>query len=163
MIIKTNPNKDKRQIIQKAISDNKGYCCCKLEHIDDNKCMCKEFREQEGAGFCYCGLYYKVPDFPVVTLCGSTKFKDDYLRLQKELTLAGYVVITVGVFGHADNEKYSDGAKAMLDDIHKQKIEMADIVYVINRDGYIGKSTREEIEWAEDLGKEIWYLEEKGE
>ena len=51
----------------------------------------------------------------------------------------------------------------MLDDIHKQKIAMSDIVYIINRDGYIGESTQSEIEWAQELGKEIWYMEEKGE
>lgn len=163
MIIKTNPNHDQQKIIAKAIRDNDGYCCCKLQHIDDYKCMCKEFHDQEGAGFCGCGLYYKVPDYPVVTLCGSTRFKDDFIRVQKELTLAGYVVISVGVFGHADNEQYSAGAKALLDDIHKQKIAMSDAIYVINRDGYIGESTQSEIEWAQDLGKEIWYMEEQEE
>lgn len=163
MIIKPNPNKDKQRIIAKAIQDNDGYCCCKLEHIDDYKCMCKEFRDQEGAGFCGCGLYYKIPNYPVVTLCGSTRFKDDFLRVQRELTMAGYVVLSVGVFGHADNVEYTCGAKELLDDIHKQKIAMADAIYVINRDGHIGESTASEIEWAQELGKEIWYMEEKGE
>lgn len=163
MLIKSNPDKEHRKIIQKAIADNNGYCCCKIEHISDNRCMCKDFQKQDRTGFCHCGLYYKITDYPVITLCGSTRFKDDYLRLQKELTLAGYVVISVGVFGHAENEVYSEGAKAMLDDIHKQKIAMSDIVYIINRDGYIGESTQSEIEWAQELGKEIWYMEEKGE
>lgn len=163
MIVKNNPNRDQRQIISKAIVDNGGYCCCKVERIDENKCMCKDFRDQEGSGFCHCGLYYKVPNYPVITLCGSTRFKDDYIRVQKELTLAGYVVISVGVFGHADNEQYSDGAKAVLDDIHKQKIEMSDMIYVINKGGYIGESTQSEIDWARELGKEVIYMEEEGE
>lgn len=163
MIVKSNPNRDHRSVITKAIAENKGYCCCKVEHIDENKCMCEDFREKETSGFCHCGLYYKVPDFPVVTLCGSTKFKDDFIRVQKELTLAGYVVLTVGIFCHADNELFSTGAKEMLDEIHKQKIEMSDMIYVINKDGYIGESTQSEIEWATELGKEIIYMEEQEE
>lgn len=57
-------------------------------------------------------------EYPVVTLCGSTRFKDDFLRVQKELTLRGYIVISVGLFGHAgDGEAMEAGTKQMLDDM----------------------------------------------
>lgn len=160
MIIKNNPNRDQRNIIIKAIADNGGYCCCALEKTPDTKCMCRAFREQTESGFCGCGLYYKVPTAPIVTLCGSTRFKDDFIRVQKELTLAGYVVISVGIFCHSENDVYSDEAKKALDELHKQKIEMSDMIYVINKGGYIGESTKSEIEWATDLGKEVIYMEE---
>ena len=49
--------------------------------------------------------------------------------------------------------------KVMLDDMHKRKIDMADAIYVINRNGYIGESTRSEIAYADQAEKEIVYLE----
>lgn len=98
--------------------------------------------------------------YPIVTLCGSTKFKDEFLKTQKELTLKGYIVISVGLFGHSgDNEVFSDGVKEMLDDMHKAKIDLADAIFVINVDGYIGESTKNEIEYAKKHNKEIFYLE----
>lgn len=99
--------------------------------------------------------------YPVITLCGSTRFKDQFLETQKRLTLAGNIVISVGLFGHSgDDEVWTEGTKEMLDDMHKRKIDMADGIYVINVDGYIGQSTRSEIEYARSQGKTVEYLEE---
>ena len=98
--------------------------------------------------------------YPVVTLCGSTRFKEQFLEAQKRLTLEGNIVISVGLFGHSgDKEVWSEGTKEMLDDMHKRKIDMADSIYVINVGGYIGESTRSEIEYAKQKGKGILYLE----
>ena len=105
--------------------------------------------------------------FHVITLCGSTKFKEAFLREQKRLTLEGNIVISVGLFGHAGDsevwENMDEGTltktKQMLDDMHKQKIDMADEVFVINVGGYIGESTASEIEYARKKGKKITYLE----
>ncbi len=67
---------------------------------------------------------------------------------------------SVGLFGHAgDDEVWTEGAKEMLDDMHKRKIDMADEIFVINVGGYIGSSTRYEIEYAETAGKPVRYLE----
>ena len=99
--------------------------------------------------------------YPVITLCGSTRFKEQFLEAQKRLTLAGNIVISVGLFGHSgDEEVWTEGPKEMLDDMHKRKIDMADGIYVINMDGYIGQSTRSEIEYARSQGKTIDYLED---
>ena len=99
--------------------------------------------------------------YPVITLCGSTRFKDAFLEAQKRLTLAGNIVISVGLFGHSgDDEVWAEGTKEMLDDMHKRKIDMADGIYVINVGGYIGQSTRSEIDYARSQGKTIEYLEE---
>ena len=104
-----------------------------------------------------------VGKYKVITLCGSTRFKEQFLEAQKQLTLDGNIVISVGLFGHAgDDEVWADGVKKMLDDMHKRKIDMADAIYVINPGGYIGESTRGEIEYARRNGKEILYLERQG-
>lgn len=97
--------------------------------------------------------------YPVITLCGSTRFKDEFMRVQKELTLDGCIVISVGIFTHSCFF-ITDEQKEMLDDMHKRKIDMADAIYVINKNGYIGESTRSEIEYAEAIGKTIIYMEE---
>jgi hypothetical protein len=100
--------------------------------------------------------------YKVITLCGSTKFKDEFIAEQKRLTLAGYIVISVGLFGHAgDDEVWSDDTKTMLDDMHKRKIDMADEIFVINVGGYIGSSTRSEIEYALKTNKAVKYLVEE--
>ena len=103
-----------------------------------------------------------VGKYKVITLCGSTRFKDQFLEAQKQLTLEGNIVISVGLFGYAgDDEVWADGVKSMVDDMHKRKIDMADAIYIINLGGYIGKSTRGEIEYARRNGKEIIFLENK--
>ena len=100
----------------------------------------------------------KTRKYPVVTLCGSTKFKDEFFEVQKRLTLQGYIVISVGLFGHAGDDL--QGAKEMLDDMHKRKIDMADEIFVVNKNGYIGSSTKSEIDYAKAHGKIINYLED---
>ena len=95
---------------------------------------------------------------PVITLCGSTKFKEEFERVNRELTLAGNVVISVGCFGHA-GDILSDEQKVMLDEIHKQKIDIADAIFVINKNGYIGSSTKSEIEYAEKNKKKVFYMD----
>ena len=109
-----------------------------------------------------------VGKYKVITLCGSTRFKDAFMEAQKLLTLEGNIVISVGLFGHSGDtevwENMDEGTltrtKEMLDDMHKRKIDMADEVYVINVGGYIGESTKSEIEYAKATGKPVRYLED---
>ena len=105
--------------------------------------------------------------YKVITLCGSTRFKNEFMEVQKRLTLEGNIVISVGLFGHSgDNEVWENmdegtltRTKEMLDDMHKRKIDMADEIFVINVGGYIGSSTQSEIEYAKANGKPVRYLE----
>lgn len=100
----------------------------------------------------------KQKKYKVVTLCGSTRFKDAFMEAQKALTLKGYIVISVGLFGHSgDNEVWTEGTKEMLDDMHKRKIDMADEIFVIDVNGYIGSSTLSEIEYAVKNNKPVHY------
>lgn len=93
----------------------------------------------------------------VITLCGSTKFKEEFERANRELTLAGNIVISVGCFGHS-GDVFTEEQKVMLDELHRRKIDMSDAIYVINKDNYIGSSTKAEIEYAKSHGKEILYM-----
>lgn len=98
--------------------------------------------------------------YRVITLCGSTRFMDEFMAAQKKLTLEGNIVISVGLFGHSgDNEVWTPGTKEMLDDMHRSKIDLADEIFVVNPGGYIGASTRGEIEYARKTNKEIRSLE----
>ena len=98
--------------------------------------------------------------YKVITLCGSTRFKEDFERINRELTLMGYIVISVGCFGHA-GDIFTEEQKVMLDDIHKRKIDMADAIYIINKDGYIGSSTKSEIKYAKEHGKQVIFMEDE--
>lgn len=101
-----------------------------------------------------------IQNYKIVTLCGSTRFKEQFLEIQKRLTLEGCIVISVGLFGHAgDDDVWKPGVKEMLDDMHLRKIDLADEIFVINVGGYIGESTKREIAYAEKTRKIINYLE----
>ena len=112
-------------------------------------------------------LFAMQGNYKVITLCGSTRFKDEFMEAQKRLTLEGNIVISVGLFGHSGDievwENMDEGTltktKDMLDDMHKRKIDMADEIFVINVGGYIGSSTRSEIDYAVAVGKPVHYLE----
>ena len=109
-----------------------------------------------------------IGSYKIVTLCGSTRFKNEFMEVQKRLTLEGNIVISVGLFGHSEDtevwENMDEGTltktKEMLDDMHKRKIDMADEIFVINVGGYIGDSTRSEIDYAIEHGKMVRYLED---
>ena len=94
----------------------------------------------------------------IVTLCGSTKFKKEYEDIAKDLALQGHTVLSVNMFGHADNIELTAEQKLILDNEHKQKISISDAIFVINKDNYIGESTFSEIDWAQRLGKQVYYL-----
>jgi hypothetical protein len=117
-----------------------------------------------------CGEYHDlVRDFgglrpKIVVLCGSTRFKDEINAANARLTLAGHLVISLGVFGHVDlpDRDWTTGDSAdkrLLDDLHKRKIDIADEVLIVNIGGYVGESTRAEIAYARSLGKPIKFLE----
>lgn len=98
----------------------------------------------------------------IVTLCGSSKFRDEFYHVNRELTLKGYIVLSLGVFSHSEIgfPLLTDDEKIMLDELHFRKIDMSDEIHVINRGGYIGDSTRREIEYALKCGIQVTYMEE---
>ncbi len=97
--------------------------------------------------------------YNIITLCGSIKFKDEFMKIQEKLILDGNIVFTPNFFNNVRKEDIDEKMKKMLDEMHKQKIDMSDEIYVINLGGYIGESTKAEIEYAKEKGKKISYLE----
>lgn len=94
-----------------------------------------------------------------MTLCGSTKFKESFERIEKQLTLENIIVLSVGFFEKIDGTMLTSKQLEMLEGLHKEKIKMSDGIYVINEGGYIGVSTSKEIEFAKAMGKDIEYME----
>ena len=97
--------------------------------------------------------------YNVITLCGSIKYKDEFLKTQEKLTLDGNIVLIPNFFKSIKKEDIDEQTKTMLDEMHRQKIDLSDAIFVINVDGYIGESTKNEIEYAKSKKKEVFYLE----
>jgi hypothetical protein len=99
--------------------------------------------------------------FPrIVCLCGSTRFKDAFVTAMRDETLAGRIVLTVGMFGHVEGLDMNGPTKTALDELHLRKIDLANEILVLNVGGYIGDSTRREVQYARDTGKPIRWLEQ---
>ncbi len=109
----------------------------------------------------------KCPAKPkIVCLCGSTRFMDAFFGAGWRETMSGKIVLSVGVAKHIQTddgghvgEALGPDVCAFLDELHKRKIDLADEVLVLNVGGYIGESTRSEIEYARAHGKPVRYLE----
>jgi hypothetical protein len=100
----------------------------------------------------------------IVCLCGSTRFFDTFRTANLELTLAGEIVLSIGCDTKSDADLGIIAgdlapAKTALDELHKRKIDLADYVLVLNVGGYIGESTRSEIDYAQKIGRPVKYLE----
>ena len=95
----------------------------------------------------------------VITMCGSLKFKDDMMYWAEKLALEGNCVLSVIYPTKADKDAYTPAEHDLLDIEHKKKIDLSDAIFVVNKNGYIGSSTRSEIEYAKAHGKEILFME----
>lgn len=95
----------------------------------------------------------------IVCLCGSVRFREDFEREACTHTLMGYIVVMPNCWNHEIfHSERGKMAKERLDRLHLKKIDLCDIVFIINRDGYIGESTRREIAYAESKNKPICYM-----
>jgi hypothetical protein len=101
----------------------------------------------------------------IICLCGSTRFYDAFQKANYDFTMQGKIVLSVGFYPHSQVQAHSQTIgctpeqKQALDELHKRKIDLCDTVFVLNVDDYIGESTRSEIEYAEKIGKPVYYLE----
>ena len=96
----------------------------------------------------------------VVVMCGSLRFWEKVQEMSERLELEnGYVVI--GMVPHVLDRALTPQEKDLMGELHRAKIDLADAIYVVNVDGYIGESVRSEIEYARAMGKEILYMEKR--
>jgi len=100
------------------------------------------------------------PDMPkIVCLCGSTRFWKTFQEQSLRLTKEGVVVLSIGSATAGDDEHgITPEEKAVFDELHLRKIDLADEVLILNVGGYIGESTRKEAAYASETGKPIKYL-----
>lgn len=96
----------------------------------------------------------------IVCLCGSTSFFYEFKVLSEKETLQGRIVLAPNCDTKSvENSGITESQKLGLDLLHLAKIDLCDYIIVINKGGYIGESTKREIEYAKTLGKKIFYLE----
>jgi hypothetical protein len=100
----------------------------------------------------------------IVCLCGSARFYEEFQQANYDETMAGRIVLSVGFYphskvkmGHGEGVGHDSAEKVALDELHKCKIDLCDDIYVLNIGGYIGSSTRSEIEYAVAHGKPVRY------
>lgn len=93
----------------------------------------------------------------VITLCGSTKFKEEFIETARLLTMQTYIVLSPAIYEHSENIHLNEKKKQLLDEMHKQRIDMSDAIMVINKNGYIGEGTAAEIEYARSRGKDVFF------
>lgn len=125
---------------------------CGGEDVDCAECIARRRLEKEKR---------KMNERPkIICFLGSTKFKNHEMGCAQRETLRGHVVLMHGFFHHVDMVPISNAQKTMLDKLMMWKIEMADEVYIINVNGYVGDTTARGIEYAKKLGKTVRWLEE---
>lgn len=103
----------------------------------------------------------------IVCLCGSTRFWRTFQQASLQETMEGRIVLSIGAASGADDEHFGnlprdeyDRIKAMLDELHLRKIDLADEVLILNVGGYVGESTARELDYARRHGKRVRFLEE---
>lgn len=106
-------------------------------------------------------------NFPkIVCLCGSTRFIETFNEWRKKLTLEGKIVLSIELAlpqsEREDPQHHDLRVKQELDEPHLRKIDLADEVMILNVGGYIGDSTRRELDYAKSKGKAIRFLEATG-
>lgn len=151
--IKNNPNEVAFKEISEAVKANDNYCCCAITKDDDTKCMCKEFRESEESGFCHCGRYYKIQNFPIITIICAPDDNDHAQTMAESLTQQGFIVLT---------PMYRDTMNYMIlsdfyNEMQRVKIAKADMVLVLNTSQEAVDFLEGQILWAQELQKKIVY------
>lgn len=97
-------------------------------------------------------------EIKVITICGSMRYSKEMMKIAEELELKEEYAVIQCVY-NIDGQRYEGVDASILDKIHRKKIDISDAIYVVNIDGYIGNSTRNEIEYAKNNGKEVIYHE----
>ncbi len=93
-----------------------------------------------------------------ICLIGSTRFEELFRQLEYDLSINGYIVLSPLVYNQTgENPGCGIEEKKILDLVQREKIRQSEIVLVVDKDSYIGDSTKKQIEYAELLNKKIIY------
>lgn len=96
----------------------------------------------------------------IVCLCGSSRFKDEFEQAATAETLAGRIVLSLGIFSEATAITLTAGQIELQRLLHRHRIDLADEIMIINPGGYVGESTAEEVAYARSQGKRVrWAFE----
>ncbi len=95
---------------------------------------------------------------PIVCICGSYRFKQALISEEARLAMEGNIVLGLDIWGQHERRDPSPEVKAMLDELQRRKIDLADWIWIVDVGGYIGNSTMEDIEYALANGKPVRYL-----
>lgn len=161
--------KSEEPLIIEAIKNNDGYCPCAIDKNKDTKCMCKAFRDKiiEGyIGECHCGLYRTEPN--IIYLCGNTRYTKDFLYWNDFFSGQGYIVLMPENL--QDLAVVSNTELASWENVHKQKMTVAEIIFVVDKFGKVADKLANELEKIKRTKKIIYasefdiaaFLEEKG-
>lgn len=105
---------------------------------------------------------YDLSKIKIIILCGSSRFKFQIDLIEKSLVILGFTVFNYPYFhseyGRLDGKQKKE-LEGVLDLNHKRKIDLSDLVIIINFDKYIGKSVSEELKYCKSIKKEIIYYE----
>ena len=93
----------------------------------------------------------------IITVCGSYKYKNEMVKATEEFALKGNCMLTPIDLSKQNKDEYTKDELLLLGNMHKEKIRLSDAILVVNVNGYIGDSTKSEIEFAKSLNKEIIY------
>ena len=96
----------------------------------------------------------------IVCILGSTKFKVQQLAVAQRETLRGHIVLLPGFWHHVDPVPLQDGQKERVDELMLHKIDLADEVFVVNVNGYVGMTTHRGVHYAREKGKPVRWLED---
>lgn len=151
--VKPHPHSELFQEVSKAIKDNGGYCCCAMAKNEDTECMCLNFREQTEGGFCHCGRFFKVREYPIIAIICHPTYAAEADAIAESLTPQGFVVLTP----RYGSEHWYATKKPVFDEVQRTQIYMANLVFVMNTDDEAMEFLEEEIYWAQDLQKKIIY------
>jgi NTP pyrophosphatase (non-canonical NTP hydrolase) len=157
---------DAREALERAIHDIAPTCefgdkSCEMlaQEVLDRMPEVSEARVSEdpnhGGVVTRDGFRAPAQALQVITVCGSTRFKDETSRALLELEQRGVATMSVGGFMHADGLGFTPDQKTAFDALHQNKIRISHGIYVVNPEGYIGESTAREIMLAWRLGKTV--------
>lgn len=150
-IVKPNPDAETFKEVSDAVRQNNNYCCCAIHKTPDTMCMCKDFRDEAEGGFCHCGRFYKVKDYPTIAIIHAPEDEDYAVGLASSLTTEGFIVLLPL---YRDIMNYTRHHEVYRE-LQKTKIHKADLVFVINTSEEAVGFLEEEIFWAEELQKKI--------